>query len=83
MLNFVRKKVSKMNKTIITGFLNTKNPIEPRFTQSGKAVISFSVAVANYKKQGEKQTYTYINCVTFGSQAEFISNNQDRIKRWT
>lgn len=70
-----------MNKVLITGFLNTKNPIEPRFTQSGTAVISFSVAVSNYKKQGEKQTYTYLNCVTFGPQAEFISNNQDRIKR--
>jgi single-strand DNA-binding protein len=70
-----------INKVIASGYLNTKNPIEIKFTGSGKAVVSFSVATANYKKKDEKQTYTYIDCVAWGNQAEFVANNQDRISK--
>lgn len=70
-----------MNKCIITGFLNTKNTIEPKFTGNGKSVVSFSIATPNYKKKDEKQTYTYVDFVAWGNTAEFVANNQDRISR--
>ena len=60
-----------MNKVILVGRL-TKEP-ELRSTQSGKSVASFTVACdRKFKKEGE-QTADFINCVAWGSTAEFVS----------
>ena len=71
-----------MNKVFLTNCYIGKKGVELRFTPgSGAAVATYSVAVPNYKKQGEKQTYTYINCVTWNKQAEFLANNAAKIKK--
>ena len=60
-----------MNKVILVGRL-TKDP-ELRATQSGTAVISFSVACdRRFAKEGERSA-DFINCVGWGKTAEFIS----------
>lgn len=62
-----------MNKVQLTGRL-TRNP-EIRYSQSAEpvAVTRFGVAVnRKFKKDGE-QDADFINCVTFGKTAEFIS----------
>ena len=61
-----------MNKVTLIGRL-TRDP-ETKYTQSAEpiAVTRFSVAVnRKYKKDGEQET-DFINCVSFGKQAEFI-----------
>lgn len=60
-----------MNKVILMGRL-TKNP-ELRYSQKEKpiAVARYTLAVTRfYKKQGEPDA-DFINCVTFGHNAEF------------
>lgn len=62
-----------MNKVIISGRL-TRDP-EIRYSQSAEpvAVTRFSVAVnRRFKKDGEPDA-DFINCVSFGKTAEFIS----------
>ena len=62
-----------MNKVIISGRL-TRDP-EIRYSQSSEpiAVTRFSVAVnRRFKKEGEPDA-DFINCVSFGKTAEFIS----------
>lgn len=62
-----------MNKVQLTGRL-TRNP-EIRYSQSAEpvAVTRSGVAVnRKFKKDGE-QDADFINCVTFGKTAEFIS----------
>lgn len=47
--------------------------IELRSTQSGKSVVTFSIAVKRrFAKEGQPQA-DFINCVAWGQQAEFIS----------
>lgn len=60
-----------LNKVILMGRISRE--LEIRQTQSGTAVLSFSVAVERMpaKQGGEKQT-DFINCVAFGKKAEFI-----------
>mgnify|MGYP002347218524 FL=1 len=59
-----------------------KNGVELKFAPgSGSAVATYSIAVPNYKKTGEKQTYTYLNCVTWNKSAEFLANNSDKIQK--
>lgn len=71
-----------MNKVILTNAYIGKSGVQLKFTPgSGIAVATYSVAVPNYKKTGEKQTYTYINCVTWNKQAEFLANNAENIKK--
>jgi len=71
-----------MNKVIMTNCYLGKNGVELKFVPgSGNAVATYSIAVPNYKKTGEKQTYTYINCVTWNKVAEFLANNADKIKK--
>ena len=60
-----------INKAILMGRL-TKDP-ELRHTNSGKAVCSFSIAINN--GYGENQTTDFINCLAWGSTAEFIERN--------
>lgn len=60
-----------MNKVILTGNL-TNNP-QVRFTQSGKAVAMFSIAVND--GFGDNQKTYYPNIVVWGKTAETVGNN--------
>lgn len=60
-----------MNIVIMVGRL-TKDP-ELRYSQQGKAVCTFSIAVdRRIKREGENNT-DFFNCVAFGKTAEFVS----------
>lgn len=61
-----------MNKSSILGRL-TRDP-ETKYSNSGVAVTRFSVAVPRKFKKENEQDADFINCVSFGKQAEFISN---------
>ena len=58
-----------LNKVIIMGRI-TKD-LEIRQSQSGTAVLRFTVAVDRPQKNGEKSA-DFINCIAFGQTAEFI-----------
>jgi single-strand DNA-binding protein len=58
-----------LNKVILMGRL-TREP-ELKATQSGTSVCSFSVAVDN--GYGENKKTSFINCVAWRGQAEFLS----------
>ncbi|MDD6120738.1 MAG: single-stranded DNA-binding protein [Selenomonadaceae bacterium] len=63
-----------MNKAIITGRLT--NDAQVRYTQSGKAVASFTVAVDKPNKKNIPQgqpTADFIPCVAWEHNADFIS----------
>ena len=65
-----------MNKAILLGRL-TKAP-EIKYTQSGKAVASFTLAIDRRKgANGEKQA-DFISCVAWEKTAETIGNYCDR-----
>ena len=50
------------------------NDLEIKQTQSGIAVLSFTVAVnKTYGKQGEEKQADFIDCVAWRNTAEFIS----------
>lgn len=58
-----------LNKAIIMGRIT--HDLELKQTTNGTAVLSFSVAVDRYSKDGEQQA-DFINCVAWGKSAEFI-----------
>ena len=58
-----------LNKVIIMGRITKE--LEIRQSQSGTAVLRFSVAVDRPQKSGEKSA-DFINCIAFGQTAEFI-----------
>ncbi len=58
-----------MNHVILTGRL-TKNP-EIRYTNTSKAVASFTLAVDDSKVNGERRSQ-FISCVAWGKTAELI-----------
>lgn len=58
-----------LNRVIIMGRI-TKD-LEIRQSQSGTAVLRFTVAVDRPQKNGEKSA-DFINCIAFGQTAEFI-----------
>lgn len=58
-----------LNRVILMGRI-TKD-LEIRQSQSGTAVLRFTVAVDRPQKNGEKSA-DFINCVAFGQTAEFI-----------
>jgi len=61
-----------LNKIILMGRL-TRDP-ELRRTQSGTAVVSFSIAVdRDYKTQGGEKETDFIDIVAWRSTAEFVS----------
>lgn len=62
-----------MNKVILIGRL-TKDP-DLRYTQSGTAVASFTLAVNRRfaNQNGERET-DFINCVAWNKFAEFVAN---------
>ena len=61
-----------MNIVILSGNL-VRDP-EIKYSQSGVAVCTFTVAQEEFRKGGESYVH-YIECVAFGKQAEAISNN--------
>lgn len=61
-----------MNKAILVGNL-ARDP-EVRYTQSGKAVASFSIAVNRYAGNGEN-TADFIPVVVWDKLAEICGNN--------
>lgn len=63
-----------LNCVCLTGRL-TRDP-ELRTTTTGKQVVSFSIAVQKrFKPQDENQPdASFIDCVAWGQQAEFLSN---------
>ena len=60
-----------MNKVMLIGRL-TKDA-ELRYTQSGTAVASFTVAVDRQYKKGEERQADFINCIAWQKTAEFVS----------
>ena len=61
-----------MNKVILIGRV-TKD-IELKTSTSGKSVVSFTLAVnRDYKNENGEYDADFINCVSFGQQAETIS----------
>jgi len=62
-----------MNKIMLIGRL-TKDP-ELRYTQSGTAVASFTLAVDRRfsNQNGERET-DFLNCVAWNKSAEFVAN---------
>lgn len=65
-----------MNKVILFGRL-TAEP-ELKYTTSGKAVMSFTLAVNGYSKDADAD---FINCVAWSQQAEYIANYQHKGNR--
>lgn len=62
-----------LNRVILMGRI-TQN-LELKQTQSGNAVLSFTVAVErNYAPQGQDRQTDFINCVAWKQKAEFINN---------
>ena len=62
-----------MNKVLLIGRL-TKDP-ELRYTQSGTAVASFTLAVnRRFSNQNGEREADFINCVAWQKSAEFVAN---------
>jgi single-strand DNA-binding protein len=62
-----------MNKVLLIGRL-TKDP-ELRYTQSGTAVASFTLAVnRRFSNQSGDREADFINCVAWQKSAEFVAN---------
>ena len=62
-----------MNKSILKGRL-ARDP-EVRYTQSGKAVASITIACNRPHKGDAQQTADFIPCVAWEKTAEIIGNN--------
>lgn len=61
-----------MNVSVLVGRL-TKD-VDLRYTQSGKAVANFTLAVDRpFRNQQGEQEADFINCVTWGKQAENLA----------
>jgi single-strand DNA-binding protein len=70
-----------MNKCFLIGFLGKKG-VELRYTQgNGKAVATYTLSVQRQYSKGEQKEYDYLNIVTWGDRAEWLANNQDKVKR--
>lgn len=67
-----------MNKVILVGRL-TQDP-EVRYTQSGKAVASFTIAVNRFGGQGQKEA-DFIPVVAWDKLAEICGNNLTKGQR--
>lgn len=65
-----------LNKVIIMGRIT--HHLELKQTTSGKAVLSFSIAVDRYNKDENEKTADFFNCVAWDRQAEFISKYFDK-----
>lgn len=66
-----------MNLVVLRGRLT--NAVELRYTQSQKAVASFSLAVdRDFAQTGENREADFFNCVAWGKTAEFIQKYFDK-----
>lgn len=63
--------MSSFNKVILIGRL-TRDP-ELRYTNAGKPVANFSLAVDRPKGQGQEKETDFFDCVLWGQTAEFAS----------
>lgn len=72
-------KGQKMNKVILVGRL-AQDP-EVRYTQGGKAVASFSLAVSRFIAQGQKPTADFVPIVAWEKLAEICGNNLTKGRR--
>lgn len=71
-----------MNKIIITNaFIGKKGVDLQLLASSGKAVAKYSISVPKDFQKGDKKEYNFFNIVTWGNNAEWISNNAHRIKK--
>lgn len=61
-----------MNKVILTGRL-TRDP-EIRYTTSGKAVASFSLAVDRRHSSEQSPTVDFIPCISWAKLGEWVGN---------
>ena len=68
-----------MNKVILVGRL-AQDP-EVRYTQSGKAVASFSLAVSRYGGGAQNDTTDFIPIVAWEKLAEICGNNLTKGRR--
>ena len=66
-----------INRVVISG--NIGNEPELRRTQSGMAILSFSVAVNDRRKDQQTDEWTdytnWVDCTMFGNRAESLSNH--------
>lgn len=70
-----------MNKFIGIGYLGKKG-VDLKFTQgTGKSVATYSLSIPRQFTKGNQKEYDFLNIVTWGNQAEWLANNQDRIKQ--
>jgi single-strand DNA-binding protein len=65
-----------INQVTIVGRL-TKTP-ELRYTPGGNAVTNFTVACNKPKKDGQDQGANFVECVTWGKNAENLCNYQKK-----
>lgn len=68
-----------MNKIVLLGRM-VRDP-EIRYTQSGKVVASFTLAVNRPFQKDGVQEADFINCVLWGKQAETVGNNVTKGQR--
>ena len=68
-----------MNKVILVGRL--ANDPDVRYTQGGKAVASFSLAVSRFAGQGQKETADFVPIVAWEKLAEICGNNLGKGRR--
>jgi single-strand DNA-binding protein len=60
-----------LNKVILLGRM--VKDVEIKNTPSGKSVAAFTIAVdRRFQKQGEEKQADFINCVAWGTTAEFV-----------
>lgn len=62
-----------MNKVLLIGRIT--KAIELRYTQSGMAIVKFTLAINRETKKDETD---FINCVAYGKTAELISKYLDK-----
>ena len=65
-----------MNKVILCGRLTAKP--ELRYTESNKAYCRFTIAVNRPKQEDKEQEADFINCISWGKQAETIAKYFDK-----
>lgn len=73
--------MSNLNDVTLMGRL-TKDP-ELRYTESGKAVCQFTLAInrpqtKEARDRGDKPQTDFIDCVAWGTQAENLANYQQK-----
>jgi len=65
-----------INQSVLVGRI--ARDLVLRYTPSGTAVLNFTVACNKPKKDGQEQEADFLNCVTFGKQAENLANFQKK-----